>query len=50
MADSGVDKQIYMGERITIFGASSVKVGVIDVESSFSVIFMDQDYIRQPSG
>ena len=43
MTGRGVNKQIYAGERIAVFGASSVEVGVVDTESPFTIVLTDQD-------
>jgi len=50
MAGRGVNQQIYARKRIAVFRASSVEVGVVDTKSPFTIIFTNQNHIRQPSG
>ena len=41
----GVDQQIYTGEGIAFFGASSVEGGVVDTKAPFTVVLTDQDHV-----
>ena len=49
MTGRGVDQQIYGGNGVAVFGASSVQVRVIDTELPFAIVFADEDHVRQPS-
>ena len=45
MTSRGIDQQIYAGQRIAVFGTSSVQVRVIDIESPFAIVLADEDHV-----
>ena len=45
MIGRGVNQQINARKRVAVFGASSVEVGVVDTESPFTIVLMDQDHV-----
>ena len=45
MTGRGINQQIYAGQRIAVFGASSVQVRVIDTKSPFAIVLADEDHV-----